>query len=401
MDLASLHTVRDLYLQILMIMKQITLLTILCLLAACENEIPYNPGGGQPVLVLNALLETGEHSTNCAFLYQSDGINIGKVDDDATLRLYINDVLAETPQEVGKEELIPYNPEEWPSRDQYEEYLTNIGFKKFRLSTPLSPGDRIRIEATACNGTMHAVAETRAPSAPETFRVDTATVRLEDYREPHRRYLIHVTDRPGERNYYRLDIRNDFLVRYQYYVHKTDENGNELKDEEGHYIYTPKDSLARQDYISEIINREDMILTDGHVIHSQDEADNALFPRIENKYNIFSDAYFPDASATLKVYTSCYEDFRAKDPAFPMYVNDLETYCTQTIRVRLLSLEADTYRYIQALNCLEDDDYDTALMEPVSLPCNVQGGIGFVGVMTPREVSFTLPELRCGIDYND
>lgn len=44
--------------------------------AACENEIPYNPGQGQPVLVLNALLETGEHSTNYVFLHQSNGIDI-------------------------------------------------------------------------------------------------------------------------------------------------------------------------------------------------------------------------------------------------------------------------------------------------------------------------------------
>ena len=363
--------------------------------AACENEIPYNPGQGQPVLVLNALLETGEHSTNYVFLHQSNGIDIGKVDDDATLRLYINDVLAETPKELEKEETIPYNPQDWPNRDGYEEYLPYIGFKKFRISTPLNPGDHIRLEATAGNGTMHAVAETYAPSAPEAFRADTSTVRLEDYREPYRRYLIHVSDHPNERNYYRLDICNDFLVRYHYYLHKTDENGNELKDEEGHYIHIRKDSLARQDYISEIINREDMILTGGHVSHSQKEEDNAMFPRIENKYNIFSDAYFPNASTTLKVYTSCYNDFTAKAPTFSTYVCDLETYCTQTIRIRLHALTEDTYRYLQALNCLEDDDYDNALMEPVSLPCNVQGGIGFVSVSTPYEISLTLPERRC------
>ena len=114
--------------------------------AACENEIPYNPGQGQPVLVLNALLETGEHSTNYVFLHQSNGIDIGKVDDDATLRLYINDVLAETPKELEKEETIPYNPQDWPNRDGYEEYLPYIGFKKFRISTQ-------RREAVALEGT--------------------------------------------------------------------------------------------------------------------------------------------------------------------------------------------------------------------------------------------------------
>ena len=58
-------------------------------------------------------------------------------------------------------------------------------------------------------------------------------------------------------------------------------------------------------------------------------------------------------------------------------------------------LTADYYRYLKALNCLDDDDYDTTLMEPVSLPSNVSGGIGFVGVATPREVVITFPERPC------
>ena len=72
-----------------------------------------------------------------------------------------------------------------------------------------------------------------------------------------------------------------------------------------------------------------------------------------------------------------------------------KTYCTQSILIRLLNLTADYYRYLKALNCLDDDDYDTTLMEPVSLPCNVSGGIGFVGIATPREVVITFPERPC------
>ena len=50
---------------------------------------------------------------------------------------------------------------------------------------------------------------------------------------------------------------------------------------------------------------------------------------------------------------------------------------------------------VKILNSLDDDDYDTTLMEPVSLPCNVSGGIGFVGIATPREVVITFPERPC------
>ena len=37
-------------------------------------------------------------------------------------------------------------------------------------------------------------------------------------------------------------------------------------------------------------------------------------------------------------------------------------------------------------------DYDDALMEPISLPCNVIGGLGFVGVCSESRVIIELPE---------
>ena len=204
---------------------------------------------------------------------------------------------------------------------------------------------------------------------------------------PHRRYLVTVNDAANEDNHYRLDICNHFLVRYHIYDYLRDENGNYIEDENGNIMYTERDSLATQQY-NDLINREDVILTDGNVSHSQEDEDNLMFPRIENKYNIFTDNRFRNSSATLKVYTRLYDDFTASPPYG-------HTYCTQSIHIRLLNLTADYYRYLKALNCLDDDDYDTTLMEPVSLPSNVSGGIGFVGVATPREVVITFPERPC------
>ena len=204
---------------------------------------------------------------------------------------------------------------------------------------------------------------------------------------PHRRYLVTVNDAANEDNHYRLDICNHFLVRYHIYDYLRDENGNYIEDENGNIMYTERDSLATQQY-NDLINREDVILTDGNVSHSQEDEDNLMFPRIENKYNIFTDNRFRNSSATLKVYTRLYDDFTASPPYG-------HTYCTQSIHIRLLNLTKEYYQYLKALNCLDDDDYDTTLMEPVSLPSNVSGGIGFVGVATPREVVITFPERPC------
>lgn len=365
----------------------------LCGLLSCENEIPYNPEMKQPCLVMNALLEARESKTNEVYLYLSTGDNLDKVNDDAILTLYVNGRLTETPQAFKPEDIYPY-PGEWLSPEDYETLLKNIHYRKYRLSTPLQPGDLIRLEATAQGGTLRAAAEVQVPQPPQDFRVDTCTVPINmgsGIVTPHRRYLVTMNDIANESNHYRLDIRNQFLVRYHIYEYLRDEQGNFIEDENHNLIYTERDSLTTQIY-SDLVNREDVILTDGNISHSQEDEDNLMFPRIENKYNIFTDNRFRNSSATLKVYTRLYDDFTANALHGITYG---KTYCTQSIHIRLLNLTADYYRYLKALNCLDDDDYDTTLMEPVSLPCNVSGGIGFVGIATPREVVITFPERPC------
>lgn len=364
-------------------------IAILLGLPSCENEIPYTPEMKQPCLVMNALLEAGDDKTNEVFLYLSTGDNLGKLNKDAALSLFINGRLAETPQEADPDKQVP------PSGS----YAENFGYKKYYFTTPLRPGDLVRLEATAQGGTLRATAEVQVPQPPQDFRVDTCTVPLNmgsSIVTPHRRYLVAVNDIANENNHYRLDIRNQFLVRYHIYEYLRDEQGNFIEDENHNLIYTERDSLSTQVY-SDLVNREDIILTDGNVSHSQEDEDNLMFPRIENKYNIFTDNRFRNSSATLKVYTRLYDDFAAN----PIYgITYGNTYCTQSIHIRLLNLTADYYRYLKALNCLDDDDYDTTLMEPVSLPCNVNGGIGFVGIATPREVVITFTERPCKLINN-
>ena len=264
----------------------------LCGLLSCENEIPYNPEMRQPCLVMNALLEAGEGKTNEVYLYLSTGDNLDKVNDDAILTLYVNGRLTETPQAFKPEDIYPY-PGEWLSPEDYETLLKNIHYRKYRLSTPLQPGDLIRLEATAQGGTLRAAAEVQVPQPPQDFRVDTCTVPLNmgsSIVTPHRRYLLTMNDIANESNHYRLDIRNQFLVRYHIYEYLRDEQGNFIEDENHNLIYTERDSLTTQIY-SDLVNREDIILTDGNISHSQEDEDNLMFPRIENKYNIFTYLY--------------------------------------------------------------------------------------------------------------
>lgn len=135
-------------------------ITIVGFLTACENEIPYNPGQQDPQIIMNALLETGQ-AENDVYLHLGEGYSIEHL-NEATLFLYINGKIAETPKAVSPEEIYGHLEGEL-DKDIYESLLKSIRFKKYRLTSTLHPGDNIRLEATAENGKYHASAEVTVP----------------------------------------------------------------------------------------------------------------------------------------------------------------------------------------------------------------------------------------------
>lgn len=352
-----------------------TLLSACIALAACTNEIPYNEQARDPQLILNAQLTAGE-KVNYAYLHLSEGNRIGRI-TQGSLTLYINGKAAETPEEISPEEL--YNNLKGTIDDeQFELLIRNIHFKKFRITSELHPGDHIRLEAIAENGTYHASAETTVPRPVESLQVDTALAYLREYAGDvlYRQYKITLKDLPGEKNYYRLDISHELQQLVTYWTYRYDAGGNLVKEQ--------RDTLLTSIPMTKIINREDIILTDGHP-HNYNDEENELFPTTRNKYNLFTDNRFSDASATLKVYTPTYH---IEPPYFYDYI---DYHNSQTITVSIYSLTEEQYRYQKALNTLDDENYEEVLMEPVSIPTNVTGGLGFVGADSRTQFVLHLP----------
>lgn len=342
--------------------------------ASCENEIPYNPGTQEPQLIMNALLDAGA-TENYVYLHMNRGYNLEQL-KEATLTLSVNDrtetLEAISPEEYYKDVIDKFDEE------AFKHIVENMRFTPFRLTASFHPGDRIRLEANAENGKYHASAEVIVPHPVEQLHVDTCTVYLREYHKqtPYRQYKITLQDRPNEKNYYRLDIRNENSYRLLWKENKGEENE------------VTRDTIVSGYKSCEIINREDVILTDGHPTGYDDEG-NELFPTITNKYNIFNDSMFRNSHATLRVYTPL------NFPGYPTYTWNHyyeEIYHTQTITIRLLTLTEAEYRYLKALNCLKDDNYDESLMEPVCLPSNVNGGLGFVGICSETNVILKMPE---------
>lgn len=352
-----------------------TLLSACIALAACTNEIPYNEQARDPQLILNAQLTAGE-KVNYAYLHLSEGNRIGRI-TQGSLTLYINGKVAETPKEISPEEL--YSDLKGTIDDeQFELLIRNIHFKKFRITSELHPGDHIRLEAIAENGTYHASAETTVPRPVESLQVDTALAYLREYAGDvlYRQYKITLKDLPGEKNYYRLDISHELQQLVTYWTYRYDAGGNLVKEQ--------RDTLLTSIPMTKIINREDIILTDGHP-HNYNDEENELFPTTRNKYNLFTDNRFSDASATLKVYTPTYH---IEPPYFYDYI---DYHNSQTITVSIYSLTEEQYRYQKALNTLDDENYEEVLMEPVSIPTNVTGGLGFVGADSRTQFVLHLP----------
>lgn len=355
---------------------------------ACENEIPYNPGQQQPLLIMNALLNAGQ-TENRVHLHLSEGNCIGRI-NEATLSIYVNGKQIESPQAISPEEYYGHLKGQL-DKGSYEALLKSMRFKIFRFTTALQPGDNIRLEATAEGGQYHASSQVTVPRPLQSLQVDTCTAFIRQWgsMRAHRQYRITLQDLPNEKNYYRLEIVNNKDFHCITRAESKDENGNYIKDENGNYIYTTtKDTVVNYTF-TELINREDVILTDGHVTNSDDD-ENDMFPYIENKYNIFTDNLFTNSSATLKVYTPLYDD----NYSILNSLSYTRCYLKHTITVRLLSLPEAYYRYLKALNCMDDDDYDEVLMEPISLPNNVEGGLGFVGVSSEIQYTIDMPEKK-------
>jgi len=329
-------------------MKKFALLSLLLLSVSCMTEEVIKIGDDTPVPVMNAQLHVGD-TLHRVFL------NYSKLDrveplSGAVVRVYVNDVLAATAEELEMEEFY-YNAE-------------------YHFKADFKAGDRVRIDAT--HGTLHAWSEVTVPASPTLLSVKTEKVvtGTEDHEYGYR-YLVEVKDIPGEDSYYRISMKKD--VEIQTY-----------------YQDNPVPVVSQSDFHKVWVNNsEEPVLSDGWMREPESEEDimsliSTIF-MVENQYNIFTDEQFRDDTYTLKV-RSDNLTYVAIDSAAERAV------CTPTVHLKLYSMSFLEYRYLISL-C----NFDTMgaevnfISEPISLPSNVEGGIGFVSVDASAEYDIEMP----------
>ena len=319
------------------------------LFPGCENELPYMNKPQVPQLLMNAFLEAGK---------KENGVSLRMIDTD------------KQPADcVSNGSIVVYVNGQKTETAEVEKVYGSFDDSNCTLKTSFRPGDRIRFEATAEDGQYQAGCEVEIPvPIEETIRVDTLRTQLRGGSSMMdcMRYKITIHDRPNEKNYYRLII---------------EENTYRISSETG-IKYGPFSSYP------EIINQEDIVLTDGHLTTADDDKFGILDWTIRNLSNVFTDGRFENGSYTLKIYTSVphISESNGKDH---FYLD---------VTVRLLSISQPYYRYLRAMNCLNSEDYNETFMEPVIVPQNVSGGLGFVGASSEQQVTLRMVD-RLPLSY--
>ena len=327
--------------------KIIPILMLSFLAAGCYEEILIPTEDKDPVLVMNAQMDN---------LEETHVVNLSRV------KVYVNGSLVAEAVEMA------------------EEYAWNRTAYVFEAT--FKPGDEVRIEAT--KDAFNASATVRVPPAVAVASVDTSSVRM-TYLDDTSDYLqmkARFQDLPGD-SWYGVDQR--IYDRWEYL------------DEEGQVI---PEFIVTNNSFGSIETGFDPVISEGSGKTSG--SDFAALLSVENTYNCFSDSPIAGEECTLRVMTYPWNVY-LNDYRYGLLVPEVlednpdpwSILVKMPVRVRrecffrLRSLDFSQYHYLKALNNLETFGTEmNFLVEPTTIPCNVEGGLGFVGIETVTEFCY-------------
>lgn len=318
-------------------------------LMTCENDIPFKRKDNPPKLILNSVFEA-EKDTNYIMVGLT-GYEHARIVKDATVNVYVNDVLREQITEA--------------SSIKYASISSFWGeLLLYKTSLKLLPGDHVKIEAKTKDGKYHAWGEDIVPVPNHIEHIDTVSyVKGTDwdfYDNTYLRIKATFTDNPAQKNYYRLvAVRKDTL----HYMTDTDS---------ADMIWVTENKMFLD--IS-----EDIVLNEGRL----PTEDNGLISQTENRAFIFDDSQL---NGTYTMTVSAYLSGR-----YYYGETDFE-YVSTAIDLYLISITEAEYYYLRALNLFYSDNYEEAISQPVSFPGNIQGGVGIIGFEAGTSHTIHLPD---------
>ena len=343
--------------------------------AACTTTEYLEVDNLDPVLVINAQMTSGE-DVHIIHLSSSSRSMVSPV-PEGSVTVSINS---------GAPIAAVYTPRE----EGYEDFSSS----RFSFTDKLNPGDVV--EVTASNGALTAKAKVTVPDEPNLIDVE---------------YNHDVKHGNGASSI----LGDDEYMHWWPYAEPNPYDGNAWHEIKIRFKDIPHaDSYYRVRVFlqTELITPEGIDKQDGYlgmdtssepVLSPASSSENGILDMIaedSNSYCVFNDAMFQDKEYTLKLYFQEYQVMYSRkyhdydtgyyDEETGLWVEpDLPEGWTYkaSILVRLYSISQDQYIYLKALDL---DDLGILFSEPVSIPTNVEGGMGFVNVDSYKEIRMDL-----------
>lgn len=360
-------------------MKRIFAIFAALALAGCSGILDYDFSKIEPELMAVGLLKQGD-GTHTVFLSLSRGGLVEPV-HDASLKCYVNDRLVAEKSAVYSDcEGVDYTD------------LIDYGREEDYMQLPLSfdasfnPGDKVRLDFEADGGRYSASSMLLTVPEPVSLTdIDTATVAItkEGWTDVCLQIKAALPDRKNERNWYSIECS------------KSDSGVFSFKD-------GGPDIAVKCRRVMFIKYLDDQVLLDGNAA----ETDLSIFNSLGNgSFATFSDALFADGTAKLKINLHDswnFESVNFDGLLWKLYSgNDYDEIkergldrCagSQTVDIHLSHCSEATYHYLRALRTISSENYIPEIVEPVTIPCNITGGTGFVDIVSTSTVTLDLPD---------
>ncbi len=362
-------------------MKRIFIPLVALLVGACTSTIDYDFSRVEPQLMVVGWLEQGSDIQTISISLSEGGLV--KAVEDARVICTVNG------EEVAD---VRRNAADIPEK-QYTGSLSEMfysdpsDYRQLPVSFPASlrPGDIVRLRFEANQGTYQAAtAELTVPEPVSIAKVDTArvTVRHIDWTDRYLQLRADVPDRKGEENWYSISLRSISEGWYSFL-------------DGGPDLFVSVDNTL---YIHDL---DDPVLLDGNM-----GADDLTFFDFSGNgsFACFSDQMFRDGTAHLRM--NAFSSWNDEGPDFMrLGAEVLRRYgytetqergfdrcrATHHLEIRLSHCSRDAYYYLRALRTISSDGYEPAIVEPVTIPSNIEEGIGFVGVVNTAVARIDLP----------
>lgn len=325
---------------------------LIAALISCENKIDYVPKNTDQLLIMNTIMNA--NNTEHAIMLSISKTYTVKDIANGEIKCFVNNELKATSSTSNI-----------TAPNEIKGILDfNANFKA---------GDIVRIEAKANNNSFNVRSEIKIPEKVKITKVDTMSV-MKGRTSEQMEFKVSMKDLSAAKEYYCINLIYNYKLKYL-------KNNTVIKECEGKKIL-------------KIDSSEDPVISSGDKRYFLNQNGKKSELKTPSNVNYFFDKMFNGKDVTLKIYI-----YKNQLLHFDKENIDPTTYDEQilerSIDTELSAINYDMYNYLNAMYLLHNSPFsNTPFSEPIKIPTNVHGGLGFISIINPATVHIELKPLR-------